>query len=396
MAMKRRAFIKTLGAGIAGAALLEIGGRTGIRPSSLFSIKKQDPDWNDLLGDLPENTRDRAILRMSELDRLPWFSKDESGVLQLRAGADVPPILDCHTHVGWSLGAGAAIDMTARGSVSYYFDHEIPQNLLNVQMHPTAEEAKTVSREGFKALLRTPERNKTHTAANLIAEMDNFQHGHSVLLPLVFPMPSKHLEQTQAAAQLDKRLLPFACIHPKRWSDAKAEQLGGMFPHKVRGLKFHPVIQLMPPDSPDAMRLFEWCAENNVVVLSHTGFTGREPAFARACSEPERFSAPLREFPKLKMIFAHTGSRARFPETLAVAKQHRDQVWVEFSGQPVPNIKTLLDEYPHEKIVYGSDWPFYPLAVSLARFLVATAGREELRPGILRDNFTQLMQVNLA
>ncbi len=394
--IRRRQFLKAAGGVIAGAALVEVGARTGIRPFKGFSVKKPPPDINELLGDLPENARDRAILRMSELDRLPWFDKDADGALKLADGADVPPILDCHTHVGWSQGMGADIDMSARSPVQYFFDHEVPQNLLHVQMHPSAAEAEVLSRETLWTPLRTPERNKTHTAANMLAEMERFKHGHSVLLPVEIPVRSRHNEQTQRAARLDARLVPFAGIHPWRWSDDKESRLAAMLDNKVRGLKFHPVFQFMAPDAPDAMRMFGWCAENDVVVLTHTGFTGSEPAFMRALSEPERFHAPLRAFPTLKMIFAHTGSRARFPETLAVAKEHRDQVWLEFTGQPVPNIKQLLDEYPAEKLVYGSDWPYYPLSVSLARFMVATAEHEQLRPAILRDNFTQLMNMKIA
>jgi predicted TIM-barrel fold metal-dependent hydrolase len=58
----------------------------------------------------------------------------------------------------------------------------------------------------------------------------------------------------------------------------------------------------------------------------------------------------------------------------------------------VPNIKKVLDEYDPQKLFYGSDWPYYPFSVSLARFLVATSGREHLRPAILRDNFVNLMR----
>ncbi len=396
MSMHRRHFLKAVCGGVAGAALVELGARTGIRPFAGFSVKKPGADIKALLGDLPESMHDRAILRMSDLDRLPWFEKDEEGRLRLVEGADLPPILDCHTHVGWSQGVGADIDMAVRCPVRYFFDHEAPQNLLQVQMHPTSREAETLARETKWTLLRTPARNKTHTAANLLAEMERFGHSRSVLLPVEIPLKSRHLEQTLRAAQLDERLTPFIGMHPWHWSDDKASHLASLFEGRVRGLKFHPVFQFMAPDAPDAMRLFEWCAKNDVIVLTHTGFTGSEPAFMRARSEPERFSAALKAFPKLKMIFAHTGSRARFPETLAVAKRHMDQVWLEFTGQPVPNIKTLLDQYDPEKLVYGSDWPYYPLSVSLARFLTATSGREHLRPAILRDNFVKLMNMNVA
>ncbi len=390
--MKRRHFIKVAATGLTAAGLVELGARTGIRPFKGFNIKKPDSDVKALLGDLPVDAVDRAILRVSDLVCLPWFEKDEAGELKLAAGVDIPPALDCHTHVGWSQGLGADIDMTVRCPVAYFFDHEAPQDLLNVQMHPTEQEARILSRETELTIIKTPARNKTHTAANLLAEMDRFNITHSMLLPVEIPVRSRHLEQTHRAAELDKRLVPLAAIHPWHWSDKKMARLQDMLKGRIQGLKFHPVFQFMAPDAPDAMQLFEWCAESNVVVLTHTGFTGREPAFMRALSEPERFHKPLRTFPKLRMIFAHTGSRARFPEALEVAKQHPEQVWLEFTGQPVPNIKKVLDEYDPQKLFYGSDWPYYPFSVSLARFLVATAGREHLRPAILRDNFVNLMR----
>lgn len=397
MNMKRRKFIKTAGGVLAAAALVEVGARTGIRPFKGFSIKKPDADTHALLGDLPENVHDRAILRMSELDRLPWFEKDENGDIRLAAGADLPSIIDCHTHVGWSQGVGADIDMARRCPVSYFFDHESPQDFLHVQMHPTAAESRTIGRETKWTLIRTPRRNKTHTAANLLAEMERFNHDRSILLPVEIPVRSRHMEQTERAAQLDERLMPFVAIHPWPWSDAKVEHLAKLIEtNKTNGLKFHPVFQFVAPDAPEAMALFEWCAANNIVVLSHTGFTGREPAFMCALSEPERFRKPLKTFPNLKMIFAHTGSRARFPEAFAVAKEYQDQVWLEFTGQPVPNIKKVLDEYDPQKLLYGTDWPYYPLSVSLARFMVATSGREQLRPAILRDNFIRLMGATQA
>ena len=396
MDVRRRRFLKVACGTLAAAGLVELGARTGLRPFKGFAITRPDVDIHPLLGDLPEDVHDRAILRMSELNRLPWFEKNEAGDLQVAAGADIPSIIDCHTHVGWSQGVGADIDMTRHCPVRYFFDHESPQDFLHVQMHPTATEAHELARETKWTLVRTPRRNKTHTAANLLAEMERFQHERSVLLAVEIPVRSRHMDQTLRAAHLDSRLTPFMAVHPWPWNDAKIKRLERLLDNKVRGLKFHPVFQFTAPDAPEPMQLFEWCAANDVVVLTHTGFTGREPAFLRALSEPERFRTPLKTFPNLKMIFAHTGSRARFPEALAVAKEFQDQVWLEFTGQPVPNIKTLLDQYDPQKLVYGSDWPYYPLSVSLARFMVATSGREHLRPAILRDNFARLMKLDEA
>ena len=65
------------------------------------------------------------IRRMSELDRLPWFEKDDAGQLRLKAGAGVPPVLDIHAHVGWSYGFARPVDYRSRGKVIYLYDYEV-------------------------------------------------------------------------------------------------------------------------------------------------------------------------------------------------------------------------------------------------------------------------------
>jgi len=396
MEVNRKQFIKKAAAGIAALAALELGSRSGLFPLTGSRETPRLPGSEEVLGKIPADPQARQILRMSELNRLPWFDYAGDAQLRLKEGAGVPKIIDCHTHVGWSQGFGDDIDMTARNPVRYFWDYEITQDFLNFQLHPTPKEAEDMTQETKYLLFRTPERNKSYTAANLTAEMERFNHVRSILLPIEIPLYSRHAEQTRRAAKLDSRLTAFTGIHPWHWSHAKEDRLAATLDGPIRGLKFHPVFQFMGPDHPDAMRMFAWCAENNVVVLAHTGYTGSEPEFMRALSEPERYETPLKAFPKLRIIFAHTGSRRRFHETLAVARRHEDQVWLEFSGQPVPHIQIVLDTYDPAKIVYGSDWPYYPLSVSLARFLVATEGRDHLRQAILYDNAARLLNVTTA
>ncbi len=396
MNINRRQFLKTAGAGIAAVAAFEVVGRAGLFPLTGASAAPNIPLADQVLGPIPKDPQARSILRMSELNRLPWFEKGEAGQLRLASGAGIPPVIDVHTHVGWSQGLGEDIDMTARSPVRYFWNYEIAQDFLNIQLHPTPGEAEAMADETKYLVFKTPERNKTHTAANLVAEMARFNHARSVMLPVEIPVRSRHAEQTRQAARVDDRLIAFSGIHPWHWSEEKEKQLAATLGGTVRGLKFHPVFQFMGPDHPDAMKMFEWCAAHDVVVLAHTGFTGSEPGFMQAFAEPERFAAPLKAFPKLKMVFGHTGSRKRFHETLAVARRHEDQVWLEFSGQPVPHIRTVIDHYDKSKIVYGSDWPYYPLAVALARFLVATEDQQDLRQAILHDNAARLLGLPLA
>lgn len=388
--LTRRGFLHAAAYGLTATAAYKAGSvvtrATGVDPSFSYSdmAAPLPAPITDLLTKEPVRTR-------GDLDQLPWFVKDDTGAIRLKDGMGVPPIVDVHAHLGWSYGWGGDIDMNARGPVSYFFDYDTPQEFLLEQFHPTDAEARAMGKESEGVLLSTPARNRTHTAANLLAEMERFNYKSTVLLPIELPVSRHHSERTLEAARMNERLIPFTGLYPKPWNQAKETLAGKRIAAGARGVKFHPEFQFMGADAPAAMKMFDWCAENDVLVLAHTGFTGREPAFMRAFAEPERFAPALKTFKKLRIVLAHTGSRKRLYETLALARQFEDQVWLEFSGQPVPAIRLILEKFDTDKIVYGSDWPYYPLEVSLARFLVATEGYEHLREKILHDNAVRLL-----
>ena len=77
-------------------------------------------------------------------------------------------------------------------------------------------------------------------------------------------------------------------------------------------------------------------------------------------------------------------------QALAYAKQHSN-VYLELASQSVTNVKRILDEAPIDRVMMGSDWPFYHQATSLAKVLIATEGRSaEVRSSVLHDNAARL------
>jgi predicted TIM-barrel fold metal-dependent hydrolase len=237
--------------------------------------------------------------------------------------------------------------------------------------------------------MHTPTRS-THTAANLAAEMDRFNYRHVCLLPIEIPLHARHSEETLAAAETDSRLIAFCAVHPWPWSAKKESKLERLLQSGARGVKLHPEFQFIAPDNPHAMKLFEWCVAHDVVVLTHSGYTGAEPAWMRRNAEPERFRPALEAFPNLRLILGHAGMK-RYQAALAVARDFEDQVWLELSSQFEGPFKMILDGYDREKLLHGSDWPFCPLAVALARALVATESCPECRLDILHNNAARLL-----
>jgi predicted TIM-barrel fold metal-dependent hydrolase len=335
------------------------------------------------------------IRRKSDLDRLPWFHKDDEGEISLARDTGLPPILDVHSHLGWSYGFSRPIDMTARPDLIYYFDYDSDQELLREEIHPTDAERRAITKEWMGTFFVRTRMSRTQTAANFATEMDRFNYEAACLLPIEVPFHTRNAAETLAASRLDNRFIPFAAVAPWPWSAKKEALLEKQFEAGARALKFHPEFQYVAPDSKHAMKLFEWCAAHDVVVLSHCGYGGSEPASMKRKAEPERFRAMLEAFPNLRLVLGHTGL-SRYKDMLAFARQFDDHVWLDVSGQPTGPIREIVDGYDRQKLMYGSDWPFYPLCVAIARVLVATEDLPQFWVDLFHDNAARLLGMPLA
>jgi predicted TIM-barrel fold metal-dependent hydrolase len=52
----------------------------------------------------------------------------------------------------------------------------------------------------------------------------------------------------------------------------------------------------------------------------------------------------------------------------------------------------MIERTGGDRLLFGTDWPFYHIGASLAKVLIVTAapGRQDLRRRILRDNALRL------
>jgi len=334
-----------------------------------------------------------TIRTQSDLVKLPWFKKDDGGNLVINPDAGVTEVIDDHSHFGWSYFFGGVIDhMDASRPVQYFYDYDVDQDVLNEKTHPTREEAKLVEKDIYMILFRCPPIARTQTAPHMLAEMDRLNVKHIFVAPIEIPIRSRHARQTFATCdKCGGRMIPYAGVHP--YTPSYEKRIRDMVAQGARGFKYHPEFQFVAPDNKKALRVFALLEELDIPVLCHSGFTGTEPPFMQKLAALPRYRVIFESFPKLKFILGHSGLK-NIPEALAYAKEF-PQVYLDLAGQTAECTREIIQKADNDKIMYGSDWPFYPMAVTLARTLVATEGmHESVRKRVLHDNAARLFKLD--
>lgn len=331
------------------------------------------------------------------LAKLPWFEIDPAGRLRVRG--DVPRAIDLHCHLGMSPGFASPVDLLATTPrVEYELDcdaSEPPCTLdldVYVNSNFTPELMSTLRRDSIRGLVFGSRAAKTHTIPNLLAEMDAAGVERSALLPIAFGLPFEADLTANALGAIERsgaagRFVPFASVHPR--DPEKREKLRAYAARGARGVKLHPEFQRFYPDSQEAMEVYEECDRLGLPVIFHCGRSGIEPGFLRGYALPRHYARALESFPRVRFILGHSGARD-VAGALPIAKR-LPNVWLEISSQGVTSIAGLVDAAGERKVVYGTDWPFYPLAVSLAKVLIVTEGRPDARRAILRENAERIL-----
>jgi len=148
------------------------------------------------------------------------------------------------------------------------------------------------------------------------------------------------------------------------------------------------LITPFDPAFDEAMEIYEECARLGLVVVFHAGRAGIEPEYTHQFTLMRHYEAMLERFPQVQFVFGHAGTRD-LASAIPLARRYKN-VWLGIHGQGVSALHELIERVGGDRLLFGTDWPFYHLAVSLAKVLIVTRERPNLRDAILHSNAIRL------
>ncbi len=323
------------------------------------------------------------------LAELPYFEvRDERLVL---ADPELGSAIDVHTHLALSYVRKNPVDLWKEHErTQHYLDLSQPLDLeVYINKNFPEPDLKRMKRDLTLKSVTGSGMRVTHTVPNLAREMAELNISHSVLLPIDFPILSHNADAYLDVAAERDDMVTLGSVHPlarKVGDKLEAQKARG-----ARGIKIHPAVQMIAPNHPKAMALYALAGELDLPILWHCGPVGIEPKRGRRLSQLPLYAPAVAENPGTTFVLGHSGA-LQMEQALALALEH-DNVYLEVSCQSLTNVRRILAEAPPDRIMMGSDWPFYHQAPVMAKVLIASEGQPALRRRVLRDNAARLFAI---
>jgi predicted TIM-barrel fold metal-dependent hydrolase len=159
----------------------------------------------------------------------------------------------------------------------------------------------------------------------------------------------------------------------------------------ARVMKLHPTVQQFYPDDPVVFPIYEEARALGLILFFHGGRAGIEPRDRLRYAMPRHYEGVLKNFPELPVVLGHGGARdAR--AMLAMSRPYAN-AWLGIHGQSLRMLETIIEASAGERLLFGTDWPWYHIGATLAKVLLCTdrPQRQKQRRMILRDNAIALM-----
>jgi predicted TIM-barrel fold metal-dependent hydrolase len=203
---------------------------------------------------------------------------------------------------------------------------------------------------------------------------------------------------TLDVAAAEPALLAFVGLDPSVMTPGELrDELEACVEAGARGVKLHPIVQRLPPNTAALWPVYELCQELALPVLFHSGVLGRSAwnAFAR----PRAFADVLEACPGLRVVLAHLG-RGHFEEALELAERFPQIAFDTGAVVTAAEVPWRLDDAAAvgllrrlgiERVCFGSDYPWFDPAADAARLAALPGLGAAERAAILGENALRLL-----
>jgi predicted TIM-barrel fold metal-dependent hydrolase len=212
-----------------------------------------------------------------------------------------------------------------------------------------------------------------------VADLLRLFNVYNVERAVVFPNPNvgdKYPEMNDYIAKSMRkhpdRLVGFGRVDPRR-EDAIEELTRIKNQLRLVGLKLHPMVECFRPDHPFFNRFFHEAGKLGLLILFHTGDGFSSPALVTRIAK---------KYPKLPLILGHLKEGA-----LSMMEQF-DNFYVETSGT-LPDIIELATDIDEDRILFGSDVPYYRYPTQIA-IVEASRIAQKTKRKVFYENFQRL------
>ncbi|QUI25154.1 amidohydrolase family protein [Vallitalea pronyensis] len=219
---------------------------------------------------------------------------------------------------------------------------------------------------------------------------------HNVVLPLSTKKSDRSMEALKLAKEFPERFTAFCSVHPQ--DPQMEEKIKRYKKLGFKGLKLKISDMELKDDFEPLIQLLKACYSVDFTVLLHTGSlthikqenTSNTMWKLIKSTRVELFGDLLKHLPHdFKFVFGHSG----IAEYQLVAKYMKafPGSYAELSCQSADSIRYLMEEVGYERLIFGSDWPALPQAITLSRVLIATEHDDEARNHMLYKNAKKLL-----
>jgi len=324
---------------------------------------------------------------IGELSKLPYFRKNENGLTVIKKGLLDYKIIDMHTHLGWNFPVRRKLDLWEQPRINYVYSDKTKINLKRHSALDFEERLDHKEREIISGVISIKKYSCTYTIPNILQEMNRLGVEKSIILSLKIPLMANNTLNNLNSINKNylswDRLFVFGSLNPK--SINKRGKLNIWKKMGMKGLKLHPLFNFFKPTDKGAYRIYELAEEFGLPILFHTGLSPAAPQYLKRFVEFANYKKVVEDFPRVKFILGHGGGYSDWRGAIELVKKYKN-AYLETSGQSPGVIGEFIKKVDNERIMYGSDWPFYPMALSLVKVFIATEGNSKARKKILREN----------